>query len=88
MISFPVLYLIRKICIDNHVSESCPGSEYNKKLGKLSLVVPFVPGKENRTRRLVKYNAALTQVQGISFQSKPKHLDLNKKAANGKCEVP
>lgn len=66
MISFPVLYLVQKICIYDHVSESCPGFEYNKQLSKLSLVVPLVPGKENRTHRLVKYNVALTKVQGIS----------------------
>jgi hypothetical protein len=77
-----------KICIDNHVLEICPGSEYDKQLGKLSLVVSFVPGKENWTRRLVKYNVALTRVQGISLQSKSKHLELNKKAVNGKFEVP
>ncbi|KAJ6125243.1 hypothetical protein N7471_012560 [Penicillium samsonianum] len=47
------------------------------------MVVPFVPRKENRTRRLVEHNVVHTQVPDINCQSRSKHLDLNKKAMLG-----
>lgn len=61
------------------VSESRPVFEYDNQLSKLSLVVPFVLRKEIGTRRLVERNFAHIEVPDMNFQSRFKHLDLNKK---------
>lgn len=62
------------------VSENCPGFGYDKQLSKLSLMVPFVPRKENQTPRIVHHNVAHTQAPYMNCRSRSKHLDLNKKA--------